>query len=127
MGRKKPNIKILGGLGLKYRQDFKDLVLKVSEDTLLTEIFPDEIEVLGGVFFKLYLRNKKFLNETLPVDTPKDYIDITLYGVRQPQNRYNVEIIGDDIVITFVEDITRLPNDVIANDFKIKGKIAEVV
>jgi hypothetical protein len=72
------------------------------------------------------LRNKKFIIDTLVVDVIEDYIDVYLYGVRQPQDRYNVSIVGNDIIITFVEDITRVPQDVIASDFKVKGKIVEV-
>lgn len=127
MAKRKPNINITGGTGTPYRQNFKDLVLKVNEDTLLYEFFPTEIEVLGDVFFKLYLRNKKFLEETLVVDTPEDYIDISLYGVVQPKNRYNVQISGNDIIVTFIEDITRLPKEVKGNDFKIKGKIVDII
>lgn len=127
MGRTKPNIKIVGGLGKPYRDSFKELVLKVNTDTLLYEFEPSEIQVESGVFFKLFLNNKKFIDETLPVDLPEDYIDISLFGVRQPKNRYNVEISGNDIIVTFVEDITRLPNDVRKNDFKVKGKIVDVI
>ena len=64
--------------------------------------------------------------DTLQVDVVEDYIDVYLYGVRQPQDRYTVTIVGNDIIITFVEDITRIPQDVVASDFKIKGKIVEV-
>ena len=56
----------------------------------------------------------------------KDYIDIYLYGVKQPQNRYEVLVDGNNIIVTFVADVTRLPNEVSANDFEIKGKIAEI-
>jgi hypothetical protein len=33
---------------------------------------------------------------------------------------------GNNIIVTFVADITRLPNEVFAADFEIKGKIAEI-
>jgi hypothetical protein len=35
-------------------------------------------------------------------------------------------VIQNDIIVTFTEDITRLPAEVGINDFEIKGKIAEV-
>jgi hypothetical protein len=127
MARIKPNIDILSSVGKKYRQDFKDLVLKVNTDTFLFDFNPSEIELINGVFFKLYLRNKKFIEETLQVDIPSDYIDISLFGVREAKSRYNVEISGNDIIVTFIEDITRVPQDVKITDFKIKGKITEVV
>jgi hypothetical protein len=127
MTRIKPNIDVLSKFGNKYRQDFKELVLKVNTDTFLYEANPTEIELINGVFFKLYLRNKKFIEETLIVDIPSDYIDISLFGVRQAQTRYNIEMVGNDIVITFTENITRIPQDVMVTDFRIKGKITEVV
>jgi len=126
MTRIKPNIDVLSKFGNKYRQDFKELVLKVNTDTFLYQSNPTEIELINDIFFKLYLRNKKFVEETLIVDIPSDYIDVSLFGVRQAQTRYNVEIIGNDIVITFLENITRIPQDVIVTDFTIKGKITEV-
>jgi hypothetical protein len=84
------------------------------------------LELTNGIFFRLYLRDKKFIEETLIVDIPSDYIDVSLFGVRQAKTRYNVEVDGNDIVITFNENITRIPQDVNVTDFKIKGKITEV-
>jgi hypothetical protein len=126
MGKDRPNINIASGLGKRYRKNFRDLVLQVNRDTFLFEFQPNSIELLNNVFFQLFLRNKKFIIDTLIVDVIEDYIDVYLYGVRQPQDRYNVSIVGNDIIITFVEDITRVPQDVIASDFKVKGKIVEV-
>ena len=127
MTRIKPNIDVLSKFGNKYRQDFKELVLKVNTDTFLYETNPTELELIDGVFFRLYLRDKKFIEETLVVDVPSDYVDVSLFGVRQAQTRYNIEIVGNDIVINFSENITRIPQDVTITDFRIKGKITEVV
>jgi len=127
MTRIKPNIDVLSRFGNKYRQDFKELVLKVNTDTFLYETNPTELELIDGVFFRLYLRDKKFIEETLVVDVPSDYVDVSLFGVRQAQTRYNIEIVGNDIVINFSENITRIPQDVTITDFRIKGKITEVV
>ena len=127
MTRIKPNIDVLSRFGNKYRKDFKELVLKVNTDTFLYETNPTELELIDGVFFRLYLRDKKFIEETLVVDVPSDYVDVSLFGVRQAQTRYNIVIVGNDIVITFNENITRIPQDVNVTDFKIKGKITEVV
>jgi hypothetical protein len=126
MARIKPNINIPAGLGNRYRKNFRDLVLKVNRDTFLFEVQPDSIELLNNVFFQLFLRNKKFVIDTLKVDVVEDYISVYLFGVKQPQDRYVVSVVGNDIIITFVEDITRIPQDVIASDFKVKGKIVEV-
>jgi hypothetical protein len=127
MTRIKPNIGILSSVGEAYRQEFKDLVLKVNTDTFLYEMNPTELELINGIFFKLYLRNTKFIEETLVVDIPSDYVDVSLFNVRQAKTRYNIEVVGNDIVITFSEDITRIPSDVNVTDFRIKGKITEVV
>ena len=68
---------------------------------------------------------KLFKTELL--DNVKDYIDVYLFGVKQPQDRYNASVSGNNIIVTFVANITRLPNEVSATDFEIKGKIAEIV
>jgi hypothetical protein len=121
-----PNIEVGTTLKKRDRLGFKDFVLEVIVDTFLYEFQPTELEVINNTIFVLYLRNKRFIIDALQVDDVKDYIDIYLYGVRQPQDRYNVNVVGNDIIITFTESITRLPNDVVATDFRIKGKIAEI-
>lgn len=127
MARQLPDIVVSTSLRMRDRLGFKDFVLKVNTDTFLYEFQPTELEVINDNIFILYLRNKRFLIDDLQVDDTKDYIDIYLYGVRQPQDRYAVNVIENDIIITFTESITRLPNDVVATDFRIKGKIAEIV
>lgn len=127
MARQVPNIVVPTSLKMRDRLGFKEFVLKVNTDTFLFEFQPNELEVINDTIFILYLRNKRFLIDDLQVDDTKDYIDIYLYGVKQPQDRYNVEVIESDIIITFTESITRLPNDVVPTDFMIKGKIAEIV
>lgn len=126
MSRDKPNINIAAGLGNRYRKNFRDLVLKVNRDTFIFETQPNSIELLNDVLFQLFLQNKKFVIDTLKVDAVEDYINVYLYGVKQPQDRYTVSVVGNDIIITFLESITRVPQDVVASDFRIKGKIVEV-
>jgi hypothetical protein len=127
MARKTPNIILDTTLKQRDRLGFKNFVLKVNTDTFIFSFSPDEIEVNDDIYFKLYLRNKRLVSDELVVDDITDYIDIYLYGVKQPQNRYSVAQIGNDIVVEFTADITRLPKEVSASDFEIKGKIAEVV
>ena len=127
MARKTPNIILDTTLKQRDRLGFKDFVLKVNTDTFIFSFSPDEIEVNDDIYFKLYLRNKRLVSDELVVDDITDYIDIYLYGVKQPQNRYSVVQIGNDIVVEFTADITRLPKEVSSSDFEIKGKIAEVV
>lgn len=126
MTRIKPNINIPAGLGNRYRQNFRELVLKVNTDTFIFEVQPNSIELLNNVFFQLFLVNKKFVIDTLQVDAVKDYVSVFLFGVEQPQDRYTLSVVENDIIITFVENITRVPQDVRASDFRIKGKIVEV-
>jgi hypothetical protein len=125
--RKVPNIDLGTTLKKRDRQGFKEFVLQINTDTFIYDYSPNLIELIDGIYFRLYLINKRFIFDILEVDNIKDYIDIYLYGVKQPQNRYEVQIDDTNIVITFVEDITRIPADVITTDFKIKGKIAEIV
>ena len=125
--RKLPNVDLGTTLKKRDRQGFKEFVLQINTNTFIYDYSPNSIELIDGIYFKLYLINKRFIFDILEVDNIKDYIDIYLYGVKQPQNRYQVQVENTNIVITFIEDITRIPADVIASDFKVKGKIAEIV
>ena len=127
MSRKVPNIDLGTTLKQRDRLGFKQFVLQVNTDTFIYSYFPNEIEVNNEIYFKLTLINKRFIFDILEVDNVKDYVDVYLYGVKQPQDRYDVTVINTNIVITFTADITRVPADVKATDFEIKGKIAEIV
>jgi hypothetical protein len=127
MSRTLPNIDVGTNLKQRDRLGFKQFVLQVNTDTFIYSYFPNEIEVNDEIYFTLYLRNKRFIFDILEIDNVKDYVDVYLYGVKQPQDRYDATVINTDIVITFTADITRLPKDVSATDFEIKGKIAEIV
>jgi hypothetical protein len=127
MSRNVPNIDLGTTLKQRDRLGFKQFVLQVNTDTFIYSYFPNEIEVNDEIYFTLYLRNKRFIFDILEIDNVKDYVDVYLYGVKQPQDRYDASVINTDIVITFTADITRVPADVKATDFEIKGKIAEIV
>jgi hypothetical protein len=127
MARRTPNILIDTTQKLRDRLGFKEFVLQVNKETFIYQFSPTTISVEDGIYFTLNLNNKRFIVDILEVDNIKDYIDIYLYGVKQPQNRYGVLVDGNNIIVTFVADITRLPNEVFAADFEIKGKIAEIV
>ena len=127
MSRTLPNIDVGTNLKQRDRLGFKQFVLQVNTDTFIYSYFPNEIEVNDEIYFTLYLRNKRFIFDILEIDNVKDYVDVYLYGVKQPQDRYDATVINTDIVITFTADITRVPADVKATDFEIKGKIAEIV
>lgn len=126
MARKSPNILIDTTQKLRDRLGFKEFVLQVNKETFVYQFSPTSISVTDSIYFTLNLNNKRFIVDILEVDNIKDYIDIYLYGVKQPQNRYEVLVDGNNIIVTFVADVTRLPNEVSANDFEIKGKIAEI-
>ena len=128
MARSTPNINIDTTQKLRDRLGFKEFVLQVNTDTFIYNYIPSTIELNeDGRLFTLTLINKKFIFDILELDDVSDYVDVYLFGVKQPQDKYNVVISGNNIVITFVSDVTRLPGEVSVNDFEIKGKIAEIL
>ena len=127
MGRTVPNIDINSTQKLRDRVGFKDFVLQVATDTFIYSYNPNTIQVADGIYFTLTLQNKRFIFDILELDNVKDYIDVYLFGVIQPQDRYNVSVVENNIIVTFTVDITRLPADVVRTDFEVKGKIAEIV
>jgi hypothetical protein len=127
MRRTTPNININTTQKLRDRAGFKEFVLKVNTDTFIYSYIPDEIQVSDDIYFTLTLINKKFIKDILEVDNVKDYFDVYLFGVKQPQDRYEVDWTDTDIIVTFIADVTRLPNEVNASNFEIKGKIAEIL
>jgi hypothetical protein len=128
MARRVPNIDSGNFLQQKERLAFKQFVLKVNTDTFIYTYNPNTIELdETGRLFILTLLNKKFIFDLLQIDDVKDYVDVYLFGVKQPQDRYDVYVNDTNIIVTFTSDITRLPNEVKTTDFEIKGKIAEIV
>ena len=128
MARSTPNINIDTTQKLRDRLGFKQFVLQVNTDTFIYNYIPSTIQLNeDGRLFTLTLQNKKFIFDILELDDVSDYVDVYLFGIKQPQDKYNVVISGNDIVITFVSDVTRLPGEVSVNDFEIKGKIAEIL
>jgi hypothetical protein len=127
MARTVPNIKLDTTQKLRDRLGFKNFVLKVNTDTFIYSYFPDTIQVRDDRYIILTLQNKKFIFDLLEVDTVTDYIDVYLFGVKQPQDRYTANVDENNIIVTFTTDVTRLPSEVKTTDFEIKGKIAEIV
>jgi hypothetical protein len=127
MRRKKPYIPIGNTTLVKDRTEFNQFVLKVIIDTFIYEVTPDSLELDAetNTLFTLYLLNKRIIIDALEVDDYRDYIDVYLYGIKQPQDRYNVNIVGNNIVVQFNIGITRLPSSVTVNDFIVKGKIVD--
>ncbi len=127
MARRKPNIQQGNSTLLRDRSEFRNFVLSVIEDTFIYQLQPDYIELDAETnsLFTLYLLSKRIIVDRLEVDDYRDYIDVYLFGIKQPQDRYNVNIVGENIVIQFNTSITRLPQDVIANNFIVKGKIVD--
>jgi hypothetical protein len=128
VSRKIPNINIDTTQKLRDRLGFKQFVLKVNSDTFIYTYIPNSISLdESGRLITLTLLNKKFIFDILEVDNVKDYIDVYLFGIKQPQDKYGVESNGNNIIVTFTSDVTRLPNEVNTTDFEIKGKIAEIL
>ena len=128
MTRKLPNIDRANSLIKRDRIEFKNFVTDVIIDTFIYKYTPTTISLdETGKLFTLILENKKFIIDILEVDDVKDYIDVYLFGVKQPQDRYTIVANGNNIIVTFSIDITRLPAEVRETDFEIKGKIAEII
>ncbi len=127
MNRTIPNINIDTTQKLRDRAGFKEFVLRVNTDTFTYTHTPNTISVQNESLFTLVLENKRFIFDILEIDDVRDYIDVYLFGVKQPQDRYNAEVVGNNIIVTFTADVTRLPNDVAASNFEVKGKIVEIV
>ena len=126
MRRSVPNIDIDTTQKLRDRSAFKDFVLQVNTDTFTYSYNPTTIQVENDIYFTLILENKRFIFDILELDDVTDYIDVYLFGVKQPQDRYSARYENNNIIVTFTADITRLPNEVRTVDFEIKGKIAEI-
>lgn len=128
MPRQKPNININNSNLPGDRNQLKDLILQAITDTFIYSYYPNDIALdETGNLFTLYLYNKYLVIDALQVDNYSDYVDVYLYGVKQPNERYAITTDGTDITIQFNVNITRVPNDVIQTDFEIKGKIVEIV
>ena len=129
MARLKPNIDIGSITTKRDRDSFQNLVLEVIKDTFIYEVIPTTISLDGGTqtLFTLNLNGFRFVYEDLVVGDSKDYLDVYLYGVKQPNDRYSVTFDVSSITITFTESITLVPTDVVSTDFEIKGKITQIV
>ena len=124
--RPKPHIDLGSITKKRDREAFKNFVLEVIDDTFIFEVIPTSIS-LDGDNFTLVLNGYRFVYEDLVVADSKDYLDVYLYGVKQPSDRYGVTFDDTSITITFTENITRVPADVVRTDFEVKGKIAEIL
>ena len=128
MTRLKPNININNANLPGDRNQLKSLIVKAITDTFIYSYNPNTITVdETGNLFTLYLYNKRLVEDILPVDNFSDYVDVYLYGVKQPNSRYSVIHNETDVIIQFNLSITRLPLEVLNTDFEIKGKIVEIV
>ena len=124
--RPKPHIDLGSITKKRDREAFKNFVLEVIDDTFIFEVIPTSIS-LDGDNFTLVLNGYRFVYEDLVVADSKDYLDVYLYGVKQPNDRSGVTFDDTSITITFTENITLVPADVVRTDFEVKGKIAEVL
>jgi hypothetical protein len=127
MSRTKPNINIANASLPGDRAQLKSLILTAITDTFIYQYTPNEIQLdETGNLFTLYLYNKHLIEDILQIDDYSQYVDVYLFGVKQPNSRYSVTFNDTDIIIKFNVGITRLPADVLNTDFLIKGKIAVI-
>ena len=87
------------------------------------------------------IKGYKFADDDLMVSDAINYLDVYLYGIKQEKDRFSVELYDSngtvltnnelakacvEIRIIFNTDITRVPQDVVAGDFEIIGKIVQI-
>lgn len=143
MARQKPNIDIGSTTKQRDKESFKNFVLEVIKDTFIFQTIPTSIDLDDDTetLFTLTLDGYRFVYEDLQVDNAIDYIDVYLYGVKQRKSRFIVKLYNNEgellsasqyargatrIEFVFNESITRVPTEVVASDFNIKGKITEI-
>jgi hypothetical protein len=119
----RPNIPV-GTYNDKTR--IKNLINEVVSDALFYNSFIPDLVYLDGVIFTLVLENKKFNFEELQVDNASEYLDIFLQDIKKTSDSYSVTTTDTNIVITFNQTITRRPQDIVKEDFLIKGKIVSI-
>jgi hypothetical protein len=107
------------------KQRFKNLVLEVINDTTIFTHIPDYIS-LNGVLFTLTFLNKKFTFEEIKVDLTSDYVDVYFQGIKKPSDTYTIVESGNNIVITFNQNITLVPEEIVRTDFSVKGKLLDL-
>ena len=120
--RQKPNIP---KMPTNDRGRFKTLINEIIDDIVLYPHNVDQIILLDNLI-TLVLWNKRFVVEEMKVDNPKDYTDVYLQGIKQSSNIYDIRANGDNIVITFGQKIVPFQNELIINDFLVKGKIVSI-
>ena len=118
MSRKKPNI--ITPFDTKAQTN--NFIQNIFDDMFVSHHTPDSIS-LDGVIFTLTLSNKKFVSEELKIDSSSDYVDIYLQSVKTPSSYYEIVDDGTNIVVTFNQAIAASPDDIVAGDFLVKGKI----
>lgn len=104
----------------------KNLINEVVGDALFYNSFIPDLVYLDGVIFTLVLENKKFNFEELQVDNASEYLDIFLQDIKKTSDSYSVTTTDTNIVITFNQTITLRPQDIVPEDFLIKGKIVSI-
>lgn len=103
----------------------KRLINEIINDAALYPQLVDQIVIYDDII-TLVLWNKRFIFEEMKVDNPKDYIDVYLQGIKQSTNDFEVGINGENIVITFNNQLVPFQNELTLEDFLIKGKITNI-
>ncbi len=118
MSRKKPNI--ITPYDTKGQSN--DFIQNIFDDMFISHHTPNSLS-LDGILITLTLSDKKFLDEELKIDSSSDYVDIYLQSVKTPSSYYEIVDDGTNIVVTFNQAIAASPDDIVAGDFLVKGKI----
>ena len=120
--RAKPNIP---KMPYDNKGRLRNLIQNVIQDVTVYPHTPDQV-VLIDDFITIVLWNKKFLDEDMKISNPKDYTDVYLQGINQGSNIYDIRGNGENIVITFGQQLGIAQNEFLTNDFLVKGKIVSI-
>lgn len=120
--RVKPNIP---KMPYDNRGRLQNLIQNVIQDVTLYSHIPDQLVMTDGLI-TIVLWNKKFLDEEMKITIPKDYTDVYLQGIKQSSNIYDIGVNGENIVITFGQQLGVKQDEFLTNDFLVKGKIVSI-
>lgn len=97
----------------------------LSKSGTIERFQPDAIEV-DDRLIKLQCDNVKLLNEKIPMGNLKSIFDLYLYGIKQPDYRYELypDMITDNTLhVIFIVDVTKDPQDIPTSAFDLIGKV----
>ncbi len=120
--RAKPNIP---KMPYDNKGRLRNLIQNVIQDVTTYPHTPDQLVLIDDII-TIVLWNKKFLDEEMKITNLKDYTDVYLQGIKQSSNIYDIRVNGENIVITFGQQLGIRQDEFLINDFLVKGKIVSI-